>query len=156
MSVRNYHHILRNIPEQGKPHVPTFKIILVPPSSSQIKFLHTSTRLPGFTSQKTANIKIQFISSIRVTSKVMAGSEVLQHSAETKPLWRLGIPHFHKFWLCGRKEYEQDIEKSTLDLLSWTRVLRHVHNTIFLWHQPVAYTETSDNQYHGHLGYDAM
>jgi hypothetical protein len=86
MSVRNYHHILRNIPEQGKPHVPTFKIILLPPSSSQMKFLHTSIKLPGFTSQKTANIKIQFISSDRVTSKFMAGSEVLQHSAETKPL----------------------------------------------------------------------
>jgi len=85
-SVRNYHHIMCNIPKQGKPHVPTFKIILLPPTSSQMKFQHISTRLPGFTSQKTANIKIQFISSDRVMSKFMAGLEVLQHSAETKPL----------------------------------------------------------------------
>jgi hypothetical protein len=28
-SVRNYHHILHNIPEQGKLHVPTFKIIFL-------------------------------------------------------------------------------------------------------------------------------
>jgi hypothetical protein len=85
-SVRNYHHILRNTPERGKPHVPTFKIILLPPSSSLMKFQHTSTRLPGFTSQKTANIKIQFISSDRKISKFMAGLEILQHSDETKPL----------------------------------------------------------------------
>lgn len=103
-SVRNYHPILHNIPEQVKPHVPTFKIILLPPSSSLIKFQHTSNRLPGFTSQKTANIKIQFISSDRKMGKFMAGLEILRHSDETKPLWRPGIPHFHKLWLCGRNE----------------------------------------------------
>jgi len=69
-----------------------------------MKFQHISTRLPGLTSQKTASIKIQFITGDRVTRKFMAGLEVLQHSAETKPLWRPGIPHFHKFWLCGRNE----------------------------------------------------
>jgi hypothetical protein len=103
-SVGNYHHMLRNIPEQGKPHIPTFKTILLPPSSSRMKFQHTSTRLPGFTSQNTVNIKIQFISSKRVMSKFMAGLEVLQHSAKTKPLWRPGIPHIHKFWICGTNE----------------------------------------------------
>jgi hypothetical protein len=57
-----------------QPHgcVPTFQIILLPASSWQMQFQHTSTGLHGFTSQKAISIKMRFIPSDRVIRKLMA------------------------------------------------------------------------------------